>query len=258
MTGTPPPAKPQKAADAPPTTPEATFYTTAYEVAKAAVDRARSGAQFVETAAAAVVTLYTGALAAAFSATKTPLPIRGLMPAVYLGLGIAFAAFYLAFPSTNVEYVDLPAEANKEEPCRWFTTFTGWTQGIVLRRRSALRASLFALLLGVIFLPAPFVKVKTSPPTPPKLAAWPSSPSASDVQLQKILYTAEVAEVAKLREKAAPQPKGEFTLRERWLWFAFFGGLGFVLLSAIPWRPAAAVTYIQGKVPVGTYAKRPT
>lgn len=246
-------AKP--AADAPPT-PEASFYTNAYEVAKAAVDRGRAGAQFVETAAAAVVTLYTGALAAAFSATKTPLPVRGLMPAVYLGLAIAFAAFYLAYPSTGVQRTTLPPNSGKDDPSAWFTSFSSWMRDIVLRRRGALRAALFALLLGVMFLPAPFVKVETSTPTTPKVAEWPTLPS-SDIQLQKILYSAQVAEVAKLREKAAPQPKGEFTLREWWLWLAFAVGLVIVLGSTITRGQLPEVTHTDGTIPIGPFARAP-
>ena len=247
-----------------PATPQEAFYTSAYEVAKAAVERARSGAQFVQTAAAAVVTLYTGALAVAFSATSSPLPLRGLIPAVYLGLAVALAAFYLAFPSTTVERVSIPpAAGSTEEPAAWFTSFTGWTQGIILRRRTALRTALFALLLGVIFLPTPFVKVKTSTPTAPKLTEWPTKTSVgnvqldlSDIQLQRILYRAQVAEVAKLREKAAPQPKGEFTVRERWVWWAFAGGLLFLLLSLIPWHGTPPVPFIPGTIPIGTFGKR--
>jgi hypothetical protein len=36
--------------------------------------------------------------------------------------------------------------------------------------------------------------------------------------LEKIKYQAQVNEVARLREKAAPQPKGEHKIREGWIW----------------------------------------
>jgi hypothetical protein len=246
----------KQAAEAP-ATPQATFYTNAYEVAKASVDRARAGAQFVETAAAAVVTLYTGALAVAFSATSNPLPLRGVMPAVYLGLAIAFAAFYLAYPSTDVQRASLPGTASTRDPSAWFTSFTSWTRAIILRRRGALRGALFALILGVIFLPAPFLKVQTSTPTTPKLQQWPKVVPSDNIQLRKILFTARVAEVKKLREKAAPQSKGEFTPREWWLWIAFGVGLLVVVLSTIQRGQPGEVTHEHGTVPVGPFARKP-
>jgi hypothetical protein len=62
-----------------------TVHDTRLEVAKAAIERGRAGAEFVRNAAAAIVTLYTGILGVAFatSAGAERLPARGVAPAVF-------------------------------------------------------------------------------------------------------------------------------------------------------------------------------
>jgi hypothetical protein len=174
---------------------------------------------------------------------------------MFLGLAIALAAFYLAYPSVDVQWSSVPGPAKKNDPVAWFTNFQAWMRGIVLRRSPFLRAALVALLLGVLFLPTPFVKVKTEPADPPQRVDWPVPPS-DNIQVQKVLYQAQVAEVAKLREKAAPQPKGEFSIRERWLWLAAGLGLVAVVLAAIRWKKPDAITYLANKIPIGPYGYR--
>jgi hypothetical protein len=236
-----------------PPTPSDAFYASAYKVAEASVDRARAGAQFVQTAAAAIVTLYTGSLALAFSIKDNPLPLRAVMPAFFLAIAIAFAAYYLAFPSKSVGNSDVPSDAN-DPPEKWFTTYEDWMRKIVLRRAWALRSSVIALLLGAVFLPTPFVSVKSHPADPPAVKSWPKPPS-DNVQLQKILYTAQVAEAAKLRQSAAPKPKGEYAIRERWLWWAFALGMIVVVVSGIR-GGVDSIQYVAGKIPTTTFAKR--
>ena len=239
----------------PPATPSEAYFEAAFEVAKGSVDRARAGAEFVEKAAAAIVTIYTGALAVAFSVADNPLPLRGLIPATFLGLAVALAAFYLAYPSVDVKWSTVPTGAKKSDPVAWFTAFQAWMRGIVLRRSNLLRASLMALLFGVLFLPTPFVKVKTKPATPPQRVGWPAPPS-NNIQVQKILYQARVSEVAKLREKAAPQPKGEFSIDEHWLWWASALALAVVGITAIRRTQPPAVTHQANQIPIGPFGYR--
>lgn len=138
------------------------------------------------------------------------------------------AAFYLAFPTASTP-VAPPSEDTRKE---WFNTFAAWMEKLVFLRTGFLRAALLALAFGALFLPVPFLQVETKPSAPPTRAEWPVAPS-DNVKLQKILYEAQVAEVAKLREKAAPPPEGEFSLREWWIWLAAGVALLVVLLVAL-------------------------
>jgi hypothetical protein len=156
------------------------------------------------------------------------LPLRGVIPAVFLAIALVFSAFYLAYPS-GWSSIDPSGESTKED---WFRTFGRWMEELVIRRTNYLRASLVALAFGALFLPAAFVHVKTTPAAPPTKAEWPAPPS-DNVRLQKVLYKAQVEEVAKLREKAAPGSKGEFSIKERWIWIAAGVGLGIIILILI-------------------------
>ena len=73
------------------------FHSTIIEVAKGGIERARDSAKYVQTAATAIMAVYTGVLALVFSVTDNPLPLRGAWAAVFLGLAIALATAYLAF-----------------------------------------------------------------------------------------------------------------------------------------------------------------
>jgi hypothetical protein len=154
--------------------------------------------------------------------------VRGVIPAVFLAIALVFSAFYLAYPS-GTSAISAPTESTKQA---WFVGFGRWMEELVNRRSNFLRASLVALAFGAAFLPAAFVHVKTTPADPPTKAEWPAPPS-DNVDLQKILYKAQVAEAAKLREKAAPESKGEFDVDEWWIWAAAAGALAIVILILI-------------------------
>jgi hypothetical protein len=132
------------------------------EVAKATIDRGRAGAEFVRNAAAAIVTLYTGVLGVAFAATgdATPLPSRGLVPAVFLGLAIACASAYAAL-LTRVPAASAPVpHANLETfQERRLDAFVAWVTQIALGRVYFLHASVLMLGVGVLFLPAAFLDI---------------------------------------------------------------------------------------------------
>lgn len=150
----------------PPPPPEDSFYLAAYEVTKASVTRARAGAEWVEKAATGILALYSGALTVSFSVTDNPLPLRGVIPAVFLAMALVFAAFYLGFPSQWTS-ISPPQESTKQA---WFAEFGRWMEELVNRRTNYLRASLVALAFGAVFLPAAFVHVKTTPADPPTKA----------------------------------------------------------------------------------------
>lgn len=130
------------------------------EVSKSAVERGRSAADFVRNAAAGLITLYTAILGLSFSATKTRLPIRGVVPAVLLGLAIVFATAYVAWlkkaPSVPAP---VPHASLSEYQERRLNSFTMWASSVALGRAYALHAAVLSLGLGAIFLPLPFLAV---------------------------------------------------------------------------------------------------
>jgi hypothetical protein len=168
----------------------------------ASIDRARDGAKFVETAAAALGTVYTGILAFAFAASGTHLPVRGIYAAIYLGLAIVGSSFYLAFVQRvksigRVHYLGSKAED------QWRRTeyLAAWTRAIVETRAWALRTAVIALAFGVVFMPAAFLPDRLEvgfamPPaaSPPAAApTWPPPPTGiQDPDLAKILYKAQL------------------------------------------------------------------
>lgn len=191
-------------------------------------------------------------LTVSFSVDDSPLPLRGIIPATFLAIALVFSAFYLAYPSMWSS-IDLPKESTKQA---WFNTFGTWMEELVSRRTDYLRASLVALAFGALFLPAPFIHVKTTPPDPPTKTEWPALPS-NNIALQKIRYKARVDEVAKLREKAAPEPKGQFTIKERWIWIAAGAGLAIIILILLSGETARSAGSAIGGIIVTSRARVP-
>jgi hypothetical protein len=215
---------------------KADYYKAVLEVAKGAIDRSRASAELVQKAAAAIVTLYAGILALAFSVADNPLPGRALFAAVLLGLAIALSTAFLAFlPPMEDEDERLTAEEVGEggEPGERLTRmFVLWTRKASLARAPWLRAAVVALLGAVVLIPAPFVKLG-DPVKEAADVAWPKPPAAgSNLELQKILYTAEVAEKAELRKR----PLANGSSDEFWTW-TFFAFLAFTLLFFIGLLP---------------------
>lgn len=207
-----------------------TFYATLYEVAKGSVGRAREGAEFIEKAAAGIATVYGVILGIAFSVGENPLPVRGVLAPAFLGLAVVCAAYYLAYPSRPPAINrNIPANAG---PGPHFNAFADWMSNLTLYRRPFLSTALLALFFGLLFIPAPFLAVKTSPPIPPSLAPFPDPPTSS-IELQKIRYMAEINEVARLRREAAPQPTGQFKISESWIWWAAVAALAVLVLNAL-------------------------
>ena len=179
------------------------------EVARGGLDRARSNAETVQKAAGTIGTLYTGILAVAFSVTSRPLPVRGVLPALFLGLAVAASTAYLAYLSRRDEASTTSFRAGEAGLAGQLTRLEfliRWVRGAVRERAWLLRSSVVALALGVVLLPVPFVDTGGRAAAAPTGPAWPAPPTGLDAELQKIRYQAEVSEVARLRAARAEDP----------------------------------------------------
>lgn len=181
------------------------------EVSKGSIERARSSAETVQKAASAVAVIYAAALSVAFSVADHPLPPRGILPGVFLGLAIVLSTVYLAYLTTPGSqsappHPLPPGQAAQIERAKWFVL---WTRGSSMRRAYWLRASVFSLGIGLVALPTPFLG--TSRATPPagtsSATPWPEAPlTPQEPKLREILYQAQVTETA--AERAAKTPSG--------------------------------------------------
>jgi hypothetical protein len=183
-------------------------------VADKAVDRARGGATFIQGAAAALGTLYTGILTFVFAAKDNPLPARGFVPTFFFALAVALAAFYSSFLSRGGD-IEQPATDTIEgadrfsEESRMFIRldwFVGWTDGITHARQSFLRAAVTSLAIGVFLMPVPFFAGATthestgtttgSTDTPDGSTAtpWPTPELTSPAELAAVLYEQQLQE----------------------------------------------------------------
>jgi hypothetical protein len=212
----------------------AEYYKSIFEVGKGTLERSRAGAASVQTAASAIVTLYTGLLAVSFSVASRPLPPRGAVPAIMLGLAIVFATFYLAYLGRSGRHwveantaSSLPRTAEQARA----VAFLLWMRESALRRAFFLRAAVIALGFGVMLLPAAFISLGevrlpvvhwtfgsgTLPSGP--TVDWPGTPTqTSDISLQRILYAAQVKEAAAQRTEPAPTRSGADDF-----WFVLLG-----------------------------------
>jgi hypothetical protein len=151
----------------------------------------------VRTAAAAIATIYAAVLGLAFSANK-PLPPRGLVPAIFLGLAIVLATVYTAFPLRQKPKRKYPVESPSPEA--YTATFIWWITDRVFHKAFALRAAVISLGFGVLFLPSAFLSLGAPIATTPALPAWPPPPNVQSTELQQILYKAQVDEAAAQRQ----------------------------------------------------------
>ena len=188
----------------------ADFQETLLDVYRSGIDRARANAELVQKAAGVVGTIYTAVLATAFSVSSRPLPLRGLLPAVFLGLAIALATAYLAYLAQTPSGKGLRFNFRQDPKglagqMMRVTMLADGVHQLIRRRSYVLRAGVLALAVGVAMLPIAFVAVpsvvgRSSPAGPD----WPAIPASSaGSELAKIRYEAEVAEAARLRQTAA-------------------------------------------------------
>ena len=174
------------------------------EVLKGSLERARDSAKTIQTAASGIATLYTGVAALVFSVTdKNPLPVRGVIPVLFLGAAIVFATIFLAWVSPGSPVRPFPeavdATSIRVERVKWFGD---WISLRVLQKAWALRLAALYLAAGLVFLPAPFIPVH-------KLATATSR---------------------------KPGANSAFFVDEVWIWIAF--GAVFLLATVVVWYQA--------------------
>jgi hypothetical protein len=101
-----------------------------------------------------------------------------------------------------------------------------WTRRTAIQRSGWLRAGVVSLAVALFLLPAPFIDFGEAK-APSEPTAWPalSANAPADLELQKIVYQAQVAEVAKQREAPAGRSS------RNWIWIVLAGaGLGLVIV----------------------------
>lgn len=221
---------------------KAAYEQSLIDVAKGTLDRARANADLVQKASSAIIAIYTGALALAFSVAEHPLPLRGLIPAILLGLAVVASTVYLAY-ATDPRDVEgpRPTSALREMARRRVAAFIIWTRAAAFTRIYWLRVSVLALAASLAFLPAPFLSSSnraTAAAIKPA-TGWPKAPKRTD-EFAKILFQAKVNEAAGLRtdevaraERASPVGSGG----ETWWWAGFGVALAAIFIVPLLRKP---------------------
>ncbi len=202
---------------------DTSYFQAVLDIEKGAIERSRSAADLVQKAAAAIGGLYTGVLGVSFSVTNKPLPPQGFIPAIFLGLAIALSTAYVAYVSKPSDVSLNPLHTSPPMRMqRHINNFFRIVSSAVQRRGYWIRASVLALGVGVITLPAPFLAVpsfgaqsgqansNSAQIDLDKEYPWPSPPAASNLGgtiLESILYKAQVEEVAAKRKDAKTAPR---------------------------------------------------
>lgn len=141
-----------------------TFTTALYTVSAASVDRSRAATELVQKASAAIAVLYTGAITLAFSVTDNPLPARGALTPIFLGLAVVLSTAYVAYIGPKQGYSPGPEPTVGLEPKAFkrLNAYIAFTHRIATRRSGALRASVIALGIGLVCIAAPFIILGTA------------------------------------------------------------------------------------------------
>lgn len=184
-----------------------------HEVIKGSIERARDSAKFVQTASAAIATLYTGLLGLVFSTEGAALPLRGVFATVFLGFAVAGSTAYLAFlrrgRDVGVYHSTYAPEATALGRANHLTR---WVNASILRSSWVLRAAVVALAIGVAFIPAPFVG--GSPAAAPTETTAPSIPDRIPTAIAgdaAALFERQVDDyLASLDVVPTPAPKIEY------------------------------------------------
>lgn len=217
-----------------------TFYTGLSGLAVGSVDRARAGAEVVQKASAAIGTLYTGLLGFVFVASENPLPARGILAPVFLGLAVVLSTAYLAYVADTQGSTAGPAHVGGTEPkvlARLNATVEA-ASALATKRSYWLRASVVSLGVGLVYIALPFLALggTTAPATPqatPSLAAWPTPATGVPDALNSIAYKAQVEEVAKARSAALEEAGREAPVDDLG-WILGLGVVGGLLTFVLP------------------------
>ncbi len=142
-----------------------TVYNSYIDVAKSGIDRSRTGAEFIEKASSAVGVLYAALIGLIFTvagdkSAGNSLPLRGVVPVLYLGAAIVLAAVYRSI-IVKEEGVRGPQPKGNplEDQQEQLLAYLRWCKATVIRRRAFLNASVVSLAIGIVFLPAPFLDI---------------------------------------------------------------------------------------------------
>jgi hypothetical protein len=138
------------------------------DVAKGQIDRSVTRTQFLTTAASAIGTIYAAIIGLSFGLGQPnhTLPAVGIAPAIFLGVSIALAAYYLAYITSQTHLLNqtITAKTLQHAPIlpiqRLFDErnhLIEWVAETVVSRVQWLHAAVISLAIGVIFLPIPFV-----------------------------------------------------------------------------------------------------
>jgi hypothetical protein len=187
------------------------FHTAMYGLATGAVARGQGGAELVQKGSAALVAIYSGLLALVFSVTDNPLPLRGVLSPIFLGLAVVLSTAYVAYigPTDDVSPGPTPTLGLEPKSFARLNAFTYVTNKIATRRSWALRASVVALGFGLAFIAVPFISFTGADTVAPLAAvdapSWPTPSPAATSAPEVEVFKAQVSEVAALRAKA-PKP----------------------------------------------------
>lgn len=133
------------------------------EVAKGAIDRSIQRADFTQKVAVAAGTVYTGVLALSFVAETgkgTPLPVTGMIPAVFFGFSFFLSAAYVSFLTNPAGVKPKPPEGTlMGDAISQRDTFIIWTKAAVINRMHIQQASIVSLGFGILCFPLPYLLV---------------------------------------------------------------------------------------------------
>lgn len=187
----------------------AKFFETISALSVASVDRGRAGAEVVQKASAAIVALYTGILALTFAAGDNPLPARGVLAPIFLGLAVVLSTAYLAYMTRSQDIASGPAAVAGVEPKTYsrLNVVTTVASRIATRRSYCLRAAVISLGVGLALIALPFITFgsleRTTGSSSPSVPAWPTPAAGIPDALNAIVYKAQVDEVAAARKSVA-------------------------------------------------------
>ncbi|MFJ5697192.1 hypothetical protein [Arthrobacter sp. NPDC093139] len=198
-----------------------------YDLALGSLDRSKFAAETIQRASAAIAALYTGVLALVFSVTDNPLPLRGIIAPIFLGVAVVLSSVYLTYlvsPPRIDPGWDVQSAAREKKAYARLNTFIDDTSAIVKRQIELLGCSLAALFVGLAAISLPFLGVPQAFTVAPDgdaariVTDWPKlDPVAAGLpsELSVELYKQQVAEAAAQRANeqkpgAIPEPIGYF------------------------------------------------
>lgn len=205
-----------------------------YALASTSVDRSKFAAETIQKSSASIAALYTAVLGVSFSVADHPLPLRGVLAPIFLGLAVVLSTAYLSYIVTPVP-VDpgwnIGVAAGREQRAILrLNSFITASAALVNRRIRLLGAALASLLVGLIAIAVPFLAVpgvfSSSPDTPttsPTAATsgtpdWPTAPAATETRdryaeklyEQKVLEAAQLREANRMATSPTPEPVSYF------------------------------------------------